>query len=74
MAKQVQIRRGTSTECDAFTGVVGELFYDTTNKRVRVSDGATAGGIVIPKYSEIILATTAAIRIAPFIHADLGGL
>lgn len=55
MATQVQIRRGTSTECDAFTGVVGELFYDTTNKRVRASDGATAGGTAMAKRSESAL-------------------
>ena len=44
MATQVQLRRGTSTENDAFTGAQGELTFDTTNKRVRVHDGATAGG------------------------------
>lgn len=54
MAKQVQLRRGTSTECDAFTGVVGESFYDTTNKRLRMSDGSTAGGTPLAKLSEII--------------------
>lgn len=54
MAKQVQLRRGTSTECDAFTGVVGEAFYDTTNKRLRMSDGSTAGGTALAKNSEII--------------------
>lgn len=55
MATQVQIRRGTSTECDAFTGVVGEAFYDTTNKRLRMSDGSTAGGTVLAKLSETVL-------------------
>ena len=44
MATQVQIRRGTATENDAFTGASGELTFDTTNKRVRVHDGSTAGG------------------------------
>ena len=44
MATQVQLRRGTSTENDAFTGAQGELTFDTTNKRVRIHDGATAGG------------------------------
>lgn len=55
MAKQIQLRRGDSTECDAFTGVVGEPFYDTTNKRLRLGDGSTPGGIVLPKYSETLL-------------------
>jgi hypothetical protein len=44
MATQVQIRRGTAAENDAFTGAAGELTYDTTNKRVRIHDGGTAGG------------------------------
>ena len=44
MATQVQLRRGTSTENDAFTGAQGELTFDTTNKRVRVHDGSAAGG------------------------------
>lgn len=53
MATQVQLRRGTSTECDAFTGVVGEAFYDTTNKRLRISDGSTPGGTALAKTSEL---------------------
>jgi hypothetical protein len=44
MATQVQIRRGTAAENDAFTGAAGELTYDTTNKRVRIHDGGTTGG------------------------------
>ena len=44
MATQVQLRRGTSTQNDSFTGAQGELTFDTTNKRVRIHDGATTGG------------------------------
>jgi hypothetical protein len=44
MAIQVQIRRGSSAENDAFTGAAGEITVDTTNKVVRVHDGSTAGG------------------------------
>lgn len=44
MAKQVQFRRGTAAENDAFTGAVGEITVDTTNKKIRVHDGSTAGG------------------------------
>ena len=44
MATQVQLRRGTATENNSFTGAQGELTFDTTNKRVRIHDGATAGG------------------------------
>jgi len=44
MSTQVQFRRGTAAENDAFTGAVGEVTVDTTNKALRVHDGATAGG------------------------------
>ena len=44
MPTTLQFRRGTATQNDAFTGSVGELTIDTTNKTVRVHDGATAGG------------------------------
>jgi len=44
MAKQVQFRRGTATENNAFTGAIGEITVDTTNKQLRVHDGSTAGG------------------------------
>ena len=44
MATQVQLRRGTATENNSFTGAQGELTFDTTNKRVRIHDGATEGG------------------------------
>ena len=44
MATQVQFRRGTSSENDAFTGALGEVTVDTTNDTVRVHDGSTAGG------------------------------
>ena len=47
MAKRVQLRRGTTAEHNTFTGAVGELTYDTTNKTLRVHDGATVGGKVI---------------------------
>lgn len=44
MATQLQLRRGTEAENDAFTGAVGELTYDTTNDMVRIHDGSTQGG------------------------------
>ena len=44
MATQVQYRRGTSTENNAFTGAVGEITVDTTAKTLRIHDGSTAGG------------------------------
>lgn len=44
MAKQIQLRRGTTTENNTFTGAVGELTYDTEKKQLRVHDGSTVGG------------------------------
>jgi hypothetical protein len=41
---QIQYRRGTSTQNDAFTGALGEITVDTTGKTLRVHDGSTAGG------------------------------
>lgn len=54
MAKQVQIRRGTSAELAATTPAVGELGYDTTNKRILAGDGSTAGGTSMAKLSEAV--------------------
>jgi len=47
MATQVQFRRGTTTQNNAFTGAVGELTVDTDIKTLRLHDGSTAGGIGI---------------------------
>ena len=47
MAIQIQLRQGTATEHNSFTGAVGEVTVDTTNKTLRVHDGSTVGGKVI---------------------------
>jgi len=44
MSTQVQYRRGTGSQNNAFTGALGEITVDTTNWTLRVHDGATAGG------------------------------
>ena len=44
MAKQLQLRKGTATEHNTFTGANGEVTVDTTNKTLVVHDGVTAGG------------------------------
>ena len=44
MPTQVQFRRGTEAQNNAFTGASGELSVDTTNDSIRIHDGATAGG------------------------------
>ena len=39
MAKQLQLRKGTATEHNTFTGANGEVTVDTTNKTLRVHAG-----------------------------------
>jgi len=47
MAKQIQLRRGTTTESTAFIGAVGEVTVDTDKDVLVVHDGATAGGFPV---------------------------
>lgn len=52
-ATQTRIRRGTAAQCDGMTPAGSEIIHDTTNNRLRVGNGATAGGIVLPNFSDI---------------------
>lgn len=53
MSKRIQLRRGTTTKHNAFTGAVGEVTVDTDKKTVVVHDGTTVGGTVLAKVSEV---------------------
>lgn len=53
MSKEVRLRSGTATEHASFTGAPAEVTVDTTNNRLRVHDGLTAGGHPLAKSSEI---------------------
>lgn len=53
MSRQIQIRRGSAVEHEEFTGVIGEITMDTTNKTLRVHDGETLGGTILAKKSDI---------------------
>lgn len=53
MSKRIQLRRGTSTEHNTFTGANGEVTVDTTNKTLRVHDGTTVGGTALAKVSQL---------------------
>ena len=44
MSEQLQLRRGSAAQVAAFTGAQGEVAVDTTNNRLVVQDGSTAGG------------------------------
>jgi hypothetical protein len=48
MATQVQFRRGTTSQNNAFTGAQGELTIDTQAWNIRIHDGTTAGGRQVP--------------------------
>ena len=48
MATQVQFRRGTTSQNNAFTGAQGEITVDTDVYALRIHDGTTAGGKVVP--------------------------
>lgn len=47
MARQVQLRRGTTAENNNFTGAAGELTFDTSTKAVRAHDGSKKGGYLL---------------------------
>lgn len=63
MAQELKIRRGSSSENDAFTGALAELSYDTQTKELRTHDGATQGGraLALKPYDtvQLMLASTA---------------
>tara|TARA_A100000164_G_scaffold379556_1_gene424152 strand:+ start:495 stop:1307 length:813 start_codon:yes stop_codon:yes gene_type:complete len=48
MPTQLQLRRGTTSQNNSFTGAVGELSVDTDLDQIRIHDGSTAGGILVP--------------------------
>src|SRR5210317_1537346 len=47
MATQLQFRRGTTAQNNAFTGAAGEISIDTGTKNIRIHDGSNAGGAEI---------------------------
>ena len=47
MAKQIQLRRGTTAETNAFTGALGEVTVDTDKDVLVVHDGVTGGGFPV---------------------------
>ena len=53
MSRVLQIRRGTTAQNDNFTGMAGEITYDTEEKTIRVHDGTTLGGIALARADEI---------------------
>ena len=58
MAVQIQLRSGTATEHDTFTGANGEVTVDITNKTLRVHDGVTIGGTRLAALTGGLVPTT----------------
>lgn len=50
--RQLLIKRLSTVQCLSYTGPMGELVIDTGLKLLRVQDGTTAGGILIPSASQ----------------------
>ena len=57
MTKEVRRRSGTGAQHTTFTGAPAEVTVDTTDNRLVVHDGVTAGGHPVAKESEITSAT-----------------
>ncbi|MDR2412692.1 MAG: hypothetical protein LBD50_00580 [Rickettsiales bacterium] len=53
MTRILQIRRGTSAQNNNFTGLPGELSFDTQDKILRVHDGQTLGGFALARADQI---------------------
>jgi major tropism determinant Mtd-like protein len=66
LSEQLQLRRGTSAQVAAFTGAQGETVMDTTNNRLVVNDGSTAGGWAAAKLTEVITNTRTAVSDAAY--------
>ena len=54
MSRQIQLRRGTSTEHEIFTGAPGEVTVDTTANTLRVHDGQTPGGTAMARADSVM--------------------
>lgn len=52
-ATQVQIRRGTQSQCEGMVPVEGEVICDLTNDTLRVGDGIKAGGHLMPNVARM---------------------
>ena len=70
MAKQLQLRRGTTSQHSSFTGLVGEVTVDTDKDVVVIHDGSTAGGE--PLATEASVALKAPLTNAILVTPNLG--
>lgn len=63
MTTRLRLRRGTTVQHSSFTGLEGEITFDSTNKTIRVHDGSTVGGI------EVALATNTGVAAGTYGNA-----
>lgn len=61
MSEQLQLRRGAASQIAAFIGAQAEAVVDTTNNRLVLQDGSTAGGFPAAKLSEVVTNTRTAV-------------
>jgi hypothetical protein len=66
MSEQLQLRRGTGSQVASFTGAQGEVVVDTTNNRLVIQDGVTAGGFAAARLSEVITNTRTSVSDAAY--------
>ncbi len=66
MSEQLQLRRGTASQVNAFIGAQGEAVMDTTNNRLVINDGSTAGGHPAARLDEVITNTRTAVSDAVY--------
>jgi len=53
LSEQLQLRRDTAANVAGFTPAQGECVVDTTNNRICIGDGSTAGGWPAAKLAEV---------------------
>lgn len=53
MSTQLRLRREVASFLASFTGALGEALFDTTNNRLLLQDGVTAGGHAVALLSDI---------------------
>lgn len=53
MATQLRLRRGTTAEHASYTGPEGEVTVNTSEDRLVLHDGTTAGGIPVATKAEV---------------------
>ena len=70
MARQVQLRRGTTAEHSTFTGAAGEVTVDIDKDVTVVHDGSTAGGTPLLKAADLTAGTGISISGTEITNSD----